>query len=338
MLRWSTRSSVYTWIGPVVAIVVFLATVWLGAWLLNWLFRDIPALSASSPGAVIVSLMYGGFHIGLLYLAYRLADKTQNFCRQRRVDRGAVFCGRCGYNLTGNVSGRCPECGMDDVGHVLNCLRLREQRHRFKCRAMIVSGLPLSLLGAVTLASLFWLAAQFGGRFGSVISSVRWMDLFVVLTIITVPLLYHLELRTGGSYRADLSDSGLGPGRAYMLAQSSIGLFAAAAANRRAISSVPVELFIFGPRLVLGGFHQAKLARRVRLADPGPAARIVCRLLGRESGLETATLLRAGATMEEVMPPLAYLAFHQWIGIGEGWGRVWLHSDARRLLSGSPSR
>ena len=29
--------------------------------------------------------------------------------RDRRIPPG--FCERCGYNLTGNVSGRCPECG-----------------------------------------------------------------------------------------------------------------------------------------------------------------------------------------------------------------------------------
>jgi hypothetical protein len=29
--------------------------------------------------------------------------------RDRRIPPGR--CQRCGYNLTGNVSGRCPECG-----------------------------------------------------------------------------------------------------------------------------------------------------------------------------------------------------------------------------------
>jgi hypothetical protein len=34
--------------------------------------------------------------------------------RKRRLDRalaGAPVCGKCSYDLTGNVSGRCPECG-----------------------------------------------------------------------------------------------------------------------------------------------------------------------------------------------------------------------------------
>ena len=34
------------------------------------------------------------------------------FCRGHfRRETGAPLCPSCGYNLTGNVSGRCPECG-----------------------------------------------------------------------------------------------------------------------------------------------------------------------------------------------------------------------------------
>ena len=227
---------------------------------------------------------------------------------------------------------------MNDVERILAHFERRDRWLRFKCRAMIVGGLPLSLLGGVTLASLFWLAAHANPRFGPAISGVRWMDLFVALAAITVPLLFHLEIRTGGSYRADLSGGGMAPGRAYMLAQSGVGLFAATAANRRAISTAFVEFFLIGPRLVLGGFHQLKLAHRVRLADLRPAGHIVCGLLNRESGLETAALLRDGTSITEVMPPLAYLALHGWIGIGDRWARVRLHSDARRLLAGSAAR
>jgi uncharacterized paraquat-inducible protein A len=39
---------------------------------------------------------------------------------QRLYEREPGFCSRCGYNLTGNVSGVCPECGWklpDDRNH-----------------------------------------------------------------------------------------------------------------------------------------------------------------------------------------------------------------------------
>jgi rubrerythrin len=35
--------------------------------------------------------------------------KTNTETRRERLARGQ--CGRCGYDLTGNVSGVCPECG-----------------------------------------------------------------------------------------------------------------------------------------------------------------------------------------------------------------------------------
>lgn len=34
-----------------------------------------------------------------------------SLCREQRLEPLHPSCGRCGYNLSGNVSGRCPECG-----------------------------------------------------------------------------------------------------------------------------------------------------------------------------------------------------------------------------------
>ena len=50
---------------------------------------------------------------GLLYVARNVVPRK----RARRLERG--LCADCGYDLTGNVSGVCPECGgvvVDGVG------------------------------------------------------------------------------------------------------------------------------------------------------------------------------------------------------------------------------
>ncbi len=52
---------------------------------------------------VISALIYGGGLALAGYVAYRLD------WRGLRLRRG--LCVECGYNLTGNVSGVCPECG-----------------------------------------------------------------------------------------------------------------------------------------------------------------------------------------------------------------------------------
>lgn len=51
-----------------------------------------------------------GFLAGFLpVLAVGLAYAVARWLHRRRCPPG--HCQKCGYNLTGNVSGRCPECG-----------------------------------------------------------------------------------------------------------------------------------------------------------------------------------------------------------------------------------
>jgi len=42
-------------------------------------------------------------------LGWHLVDRPNALRRRRRLKSG--LCGKCGYDLTGNVSGVCPECG-----------------------------------------------------------------------------------------------------------------------------------------------------------------------------------------------------------------------------------
>jgi hypothetical protein len=62
----------------------------------NW--SKVAAISFVYPAGVLV----------LLPLAWLLMWRRR---RERRL-RGSGFCSSCGYNLTGNVSGVCSECGM----------------------------------------------------------------------------------------------------------------------------------------------------------------------------------------------------------------------------------
>ena len=54
------------------------------------------------------------YHLPLLVppLAWVLRDNARRFEERQRADRRrAGLCPACGYDLTGNVSGTCPECG-----------------------------------------------------------------------------------------------------------------------------------------------------------------------------------------------------------------------------------
>jgi len=58
-----------------------------------------------------MGLIFAGFVLPplLTLLVYRAA--LQNACWAILATRGEPICTACGYNLTGNVSGVCPECG-----------------------------------------------------------------------------------------------------------------------------------------------------------------------------------------------------------------------------------
>lgn len=51
--------------------------------------------------------------VALLFAAYPLIALIQSPARRRRYRSEHGLCIKCGYDLTGNVSGVCPECGTE---------------------------------------------------------------------------------------------------------------------------------------------------------------------------------------------------------------------------------
>jgi hypothetical protein len=88
----------------------------------RWIFVDwwdFPAESLSSPrggdfGLCLPGVSRGPTHSGAGLPCWVIATMFATppavmWWRSRRMPAG--HCQKCGYNLTGNVSGRCPECG-----------------------------------------------------------------------------------------------------------------------------------------------------------------------------------------------------------------------------------
>ena len=57
----------------------------------------------------IFTIAYAGYALGFVGVVVYRAMEGRQSRRVRRRRQG--LCTRCGYDLTGNVSGRCPECG-----------------------------------------------------------------------------------------------------------------------------------------------------------------------------------------------------------------------------------
>ncbi len=318
---------------------------------LTWAILDLRKTPA---GAVVVvvfavllfySLLMGGLALAIAFTCvYGLLaacvlplllrrSVTHLLWRQLRRE-GFVCCQRCGYDLRASAGRRCPECGMDDVQAIADVLVERERSHRRGSRAMVVFGFPVSLLGPVVIATMFWLAFVFWWGSDRPDTNVSWIGLFVWMTIVCLPLLYHLEMRTRGRYLASVLDETDVSAQRGAMFRYGMGreLFAmgAIAANRRATSSLFVEWFLVGPRLVLGGLRRLKLARAVGGVDRSSVARITRSLLKRDSGIAVADLEDQHA---DLVPLLAYLTFHGWTGIGGSWERVWLYSESRQELA-----
>ena len=97
------------WGSLCVAVPVFLLVFSMTAFSLTmvvWMLLG-PRLSSELLGLGIVLGTCGGA-IGLGFI---IARDVYTSCRWRLVEDGTPYCHNCDYNLTGNESGICPECG-----------------------------------------------------------------------------------------------------------------------------------------------------------------------------------------------------------------------------------
>jgi hypothetical protein len=225
-----------------------------------------------------------------------------------------------------------------DVEDIVVLLRQRERVFWIKVTAMILFGIPLSFLGPFILATIFSVAAARLGAWFNDLPQVSWTVTFCVLAIIMVPLLFRLEIRSGGEYLNEALRSGsteVRPGRALIGGPAAVvGAGAALAANPRRASAWVVDGFLMGQRMVVSAIRQIRPARRLRNTDLGRAAGLLAALKQRSEGVNTSHLLGKTETLDDLLPVLAYLTFHGWIGVRDEWDYVWLWSEARDTLDG----
>ncbi len=251
-----------------------------------------------------------------------------------------------------------------ETSRTLSRLILREKNRRALAVLGIAAGGVLSLFGPVFFASIFWITA--GWSFDAWFS---WPLCFAVAAAVVLPLLFRLEMRTGGEYltqtamTANISSAAEAAPGVVMLssyAGGSTGMIALArTANPRAVSFGVVEIFLAGPRLVVNGFRYRRTDRNFDDVDRERAAEIVTLLLERRvgqcppnplgeqcppnpeggSGVHPRELLRRGEKLhdeqcppKELMQPLVWLAHHRWIGVSDSLQRVYLYSEGAKAL------
>ena len=96
---------------------------------------------------------------------------------------------------------------------------------------------------------------------------------------------------------------------------------------------VLVELCLWGPRMVIAGTKKLHHLGRHRGADRALAAELLAALANRGEGMPTAQLYPLAHGRDDAFgDSLAYLLFHDLIGISKSGDRAWLLSEARRSL------
>ena len=218
--------------------------------------------------------------------------------------------------------------GVDDSARLVRLLRQRGSLFHFKTLCMMLLGLPVSLLGPAVVATLFWLAGMPWGYW------FQWTTVFGWAALIMLPALYMLEIRTKGNYLGERVDeiTPLPPIARGIFTLGEFGAIAALATNPRTTSTLFTELFLFGPRLVVDAIRQMRLRMYARGADVRRAASILSTLVELRDGIPTEDLLRANESPRTLAPTLTYLLFHDWIGVGNSGGKVWLLTEARRVI------
>ncbi len=216
---------------------------------------------------------------------------------------------------------------------IRSALSRRIRRRWLQASAGIVFGLPLCFVGPFVLASLFWFSA------GQLVGWYPWIWYFWGCAIFIFPLLIRLEIRTGGNFLGEASRDFVTDGSLDALGMvgvpigGSLGASAAmSASNPRAATSGFVELFLTGPRFLVPGIRHLRARRSFKEIDQDFAALLVARVLTVSSAVPIKSLMTPGQPPEKLGKTLHWLAFYDWIGVGEKGQKVFLYSESREAL------
>lgn len=222
----------------------------------------------------------------------------------------------------------------------MNAERILLKLHRharlvaLKHAALLVFGLPLCLVAPLIMGTIFW----FSGWSLGLTTGVSWTVMFWITAAIFIPATISLEARSSGEFLTDTvrETGGMSDDR---LAAYVVGLLAglprsalALAVNPRASMAGLIEIFLFGPRMILAVYRDLQAARRFGRIDRARAALLLADLARHASGVPPRQLLLAGESVNQLSSIIAWLAYHQWIGLAARADKLWLPSDVRQTL------
>lgn len=201
--------------------------------------------------------------------------------------------------------------------------------------ARIAFGAPLCFVPALVLGTMFWFAGStFLDTWGA------WSWYFLLAAVVTIPLLFKLELRTNGDYLGDVARN-LGPSvsggellslAAHLGMGTLAGLGATTLANPRMAASGITEIFLAGPRMILNGKRHFDYLRVLKNVSLERTSLLLSQLMAATQAKSVAELCRKGESRVDLIPVLCWLKLHEWIGVSEHSDKVILFSESRDKL------
>ena len=212
---------------------------------------------------------------------------------------------------------------MDNPDPIIGRLIWRDRLFALKAGGMFVFGIPLSLVGPFVISVIFWLAYLPWGH-------APWEWFFWGAFVLVIPSLYRLEARSEGNYLSQAA-ADFKPGPRSIVTFGSVGMLAAALSNPRPFVAGIVDIFLLGPRLVIGAWQQVRIRILSRGVDRARCAQVL-RSLATSGGVSPDSLLQPGESQEQLARTLTYLLFFECIGVAHDGSKVWLLSQARKAL------
>jgi hypothetical protein len=209
-------------------------------------------------------------------------------------------------------------------------LRHKAAGLKWTVAVQLAVGLLILLIGPCLLASVY--VKGMDALIGRAL--ITETTLYWILVLVLTPLLFRMEIKTRGRYYNDaVMEAGSPSGGSFYLGSPYAGIGFIAANPRQAAAGF-VELLLLGPRLVLEAFQKVHHARLVKSANLDRAAEVLCVLNGADHAMLITQLQKPGEQLAGLVPTLAYLLFHDWIGMSKKGDKVWIGSDAKAALFG----
>ena len=196
----------------------------------------------------------------------------------------------------------------------MSMLRKREKSHRSKGLALVLGGIPLVFVGPVFIGTCIYFLDRHRHHY----TVTGWLTTAALTSVIAVPLLFLFERITGGGFMTATAEA---------VGQSDFSR----AAGRAGAGALFMDIFCWGPRMILSGFRRFSSAASCPDCDRDLAAHWVCRLLRLEQGALTHEIV--DGNNPKSVPTLTYLSLYEWVDISTNGERIWLLSDARKLLT-----